>query len=102
MKVVLFAASAILLSACAGVQSSSTGSTQVAQAGTGNGGTLYCWKREFERTSGNFVCNWQDSVRDACLSNGAVVTLDGSRVASEPRNAGRCENGEWLVAISTK
>jgi len=101
MKLTLFvtAASVLVLSACAGVQTSQ-GTTTAATA-AGGSGTMYCWKRSLEETGGTLLCNWEASTSDACKSIAQVPLAKGS-VASGPRDAGRCTNGEWLVAVSTK
>jgi hypothetical protein len=101
MKPTLFvtAASVLILSACAGVQTSQGGAP--AATATGGSGTMYCWKRSLEESGGTLLCNWEASTRDACKSIAQVRLAKGS-VASGPRDAGRCDNGEWLVAISTK
>ena len=101
MKTTLFvtAASVLILSACAGVQTSQ-GTTSSATA-TGGSGTMYCWKRSLEESGGTLLCNWEASMRDACKSIAQVPLAKGS-VASAPRDAGRCDNGEWLVAVGTK
>lgn len=101
MKTTLFvtAASVLILSACAGVQTSQ-GSAPTATAAAGSG-TMYCWKRSLEESGGTLLCNWEASTRDACKSLAQTPLAKGS-VASGPRDAGRCDNGEWLVAVSTK
>jgi len=101
MKTTLFvtAASVLILSACAGVQTSQ-GTTSSATA-TGGSGTMYCWKRSLEESGGTLLCNWEASMRDACKSIAQVPLAKGT-VASGPRDAGRCDNGEWLVAVGTK
>ena len=100
MKSTLFvtAASVLILSACAGMPGSNGAPAASASAGTG---TMYCWKRSLEESGGNLVCNWEASTRDACKSIAQVALSKGS-VASGPRDAGRCDNGEWLVAVSKK
>ena len=99
MKTTLLAvtAAAVLLSACA---TTPNGSTQVAAA-NGGSGTMYCWKRSLTNAGDNLLCNWETSARDACRST-AEVSLGRGKLAGEPHDAGRCENGEWLVAVSTK
>lgn len=101
MKATLFATatSALILSACAGVQTSQGGAAPSATAA--GSGTMYCWKRSLEDSGGNLLCNWEASTRDACKSM-AQTTVSKGAVASGPRDAGRCENGEWLVSVTTK
>ena len=93
MKATLIAtaATALLLTACAGVQTSQTGA-QGAIASNASG-TMYCWKRSLEESDSALLCNWEASTRDACRSI-AQVRLAKSAVAGLPRDAGRCDNGE--------
>lgn len=100
MKTTLFvtAASVLILSACAGMQGSNGAPHASPSAATG---TMYCWKRSLEEAGSTLVCNWEATTRDACKSI-AQVPLSKATVASGPRDAGRCDNGEWLVAVSTK
>ncbi len=102
MKTTLFvsAASILMLSACASVETSTAAAGSSASA-AGASGTMYCWKRNLEDAGGNLRCNWESSSRDACRSI-AQVQLGKGSVSSGPRDAGRCENGEWLVAVTTK
>lgn len=89
--------SALLLAACAGAPN---GSTPASTAAAGPG-TMYCWKRTLATVGDTLVCNWESSSREACRSIGEV-RLAKARVVGEPRDAGRCDNGEWLVAVTTK
>jgi hypothetical protein len=99
MKNTLLAAAALLLSACASVDTSLNGAPRMAAAGSS--GTYYCWKERLATEGGNLVCNWEASATDACRSNG-VVSIAKDNVASGPANSRRCENGQWLVTVSTK
>jgi hypothetical protein len=94
----LAAASAILLSACAGTQTSTNGATTAAAA---SGSTMYCWKRSLEMTGDTLLCNWEANSRDACKSINQV-RLAKATINGAPRDAGRCDNGEWLVAVNTR
>lgn len=102
MKSILLvtAASALVLSACAGMQASSSGAAGATASAPG-AGTLYCWKRSLEEAGGTLTCNWETSTREACRSISRVPLAKGA-VASGPRDAGRCDNGEWLVAVATR
>ena len=99
---ILTALSALILSACAGVQTSQNG----AAAGTSvaaSSGSMYCWKRSLSESSDTLNCNWAGTKHDACLVNGINANpLAKSVVAAGPKDAGRCENGEWLVMVNTK
>jgi len=99
-KLLLTAATALILSACAGVQTStgSAGSTAVASSSS-----MYCWKRSLSETGDALNCNWAGTRHDACLVNGINANpLSKTQVAAGPKDAGRCENGEWLVMVNTK
>ena len=91
-------ASALLLAACAAPQAALNDSPR---AVAGGGGTYYCWKGRLDDTGANLVCNWESSAADACRSTG-VVTIAKSNVSKGPDNTRRCENGEWLVMVTTK
>lgn len=91
-------AASILLAACATPEASVTGTSRAAAPGSG---THYCWKERLDTEGGNLVCNWEASATDACASN-AVVSIAKSSVTRGPENARRCENGQWLVVVTTK
>ena len=98
----LTAASALILSACAGVQTSQSGAAGASSAAAGSG-SMYCWKRSLSESGDAFNCNWAGTKHDACLVNGINANpLSKSQVAAGPKDAGRCENGEWLVMVNTK
>ena len=98
----LTAASALILSACAGVQTSQSGAAESSVALAGQG-SMYCWKRSLSESSDTLNCNWAGTKHDACLVNGINANpLAKSHVATGPKDAGRCENGEWLVVVNTK
>jgi len=97
----LTAASALILSACAGVQTSQSGAAGTSVAASS--GSMYCWKRSLSESSDTLNCNWAGTKHDACLVNGINANpLAKSVVAAGPKDAGRCENGEWLVMVNTK
>ena len=104
MKAMLLvtASAALILSACAGVQTSSGGgSTNVAAAPGGS--AMYCWKRSLSESGDALLCNWEATSRDACKSVGTLANpLSKGSVAAGPAPAGRCENGEYLVQVTTK
>jgi hypothetical protein len=99
-KLFLAAASTLILSACAATQTSTSGASG-ATATAASGSTMYCWKRSLEQTGDTLLCNWEASSRDACKSINQV-RLARATVNGAPRDAGRCDNGEWLVAVNTK
>jgi hypothetical protein len=100
MKTMLALVSApFLLAACASPQAALEGASPAASAP--GQGTYYCWKDRLSVEGDNLVCNWESSAADACRSNG-VVSIPRSSVAKGPDNTRRCENGEWLVVVTTK
>lgn len=100
MKKTLALAASLLLAAACASPGASVDTTPRAVAG-GSGGTYYCWKGRLADEGGNLVCNWEASAADACRSTG-VVSIARSNVAKGPDNTRRCENGEWLVVVTTK
>ena len=90
-------AASLLLAACATPEASLTGASRAA---TGSG-THYCWKERLDADGASLVCNWEASPADACASN-AVVSIAKASVTRGPENARRCENGQWLVVVTTK
>jgi hypothetical protein len=97
---ILAAATSVLLTACGTVQTSNSGAAPRASASAS--GAMYCWKRNLADAGGNLICNWEASSRDACKSIGNVSPLSKGAVSGAPRDAGRCENGEYLVAVTTR
>lgn len=91
-------ASALVLAACASPQAALDGSPRAVAAGSG---TYYCWKNRLDESGGNLTCNWEASANDACRSTG-IMSIAKSSVAKGPDNTRRCENGEWLVVVTTK
>lgn len=91
------AAAALAVAVC-GCAATPPVTTAAAPAGKG---TYYCWKDKLATEADALVCNWEASARDACSSTG-VVTLKKSTIASGPRNATLCNNGQWLVAVTTQ
>lgn len=99
MKATLLAALAplALLAACAGAPAQRT-----TVASSPPAGTQYCWKERLSAERDGYFCNWASSVADACRSTDFRAVPRGA-VASGPSDARRrCDNGEWLVQITTK
>jgi hypothetical protein len=99
MKIAPAAAAACLLAlaGCAGTPTLlNTQPTAVAASGT-----YYCWKNRLADDGSNLVCNWESSPRDACESN-AVVSLAKSNVSGTPQSSRHCENGQWLVSVTSR
>jgi hypothetical protein len=93
------AASFLLLASCATLETSVTAAPRSLAAASGS--TYYCWKDRLATEGDNLVCNWEASASDACLSTG-VVSIANHNVARGPENTRRCENGQWLVVVTTK
>jgi hypothetical protein len=99
MKIAPAAAATCLLAlaGCAGTPTLlNTQPTAVAASGT-----YYCWKNRLADDGSNLVCNWEHSVVDACDSN-AVVSLAKSNVSGTPQSSRHCENGQWLVTVTSR
>lgn len=101
MKTTLLLAASLLLGACASTETSITGTPRAVAAGGANGNTYYCWKEKLDTEGGNLVCNWEATAADACNSTG-VMSIAKSSIAKGPDNTRRCENGQWLVVVTTK
>jgi Flp pilus assembly protein TadD len=65
-------------------------------------GSYYCWKDRLNTQGDQLLCNWEQSAGDACRSSAIVTPLAKGSVASGPKDAGRCTNGQWLVQVTTK
>jgi len=90
-------ASALALAGCAG-----TGNILKAQPQTvASSGTYYCWQERLADDGSSLTCNWQHSMADACDSTNFVSLAKGS-VTGGPQKTHRCENGQWLVAVTTR
>ena len=63
--------------------------------------TLYCWKNKLYPSGSDLVCNWSDNTKDACRG-GKVNNVSKDAIVAEPANVKRCDNGEWLVQVTTK
>lgn len=64
-------------------------------------GTQFCWKDRLMTQGEKLSCNWAASKSDACRFLN-LSDIEKASVVSEPTSAGRCENGEWLVQVTTK
>jgi hypothetical protein len=64
-------------------------------------GTQFCWKEKLATQGDDLVCNWQASVSEACNSTHTSVLARAS-IVSGPGPAKRCENGQWLVQVTTR
>ena len=99
MKTPFVLVGATLLAACASTpQVALNGSTKASAPGQG---TYYCWKNRLDESGASLVCNWESNAAEACRSDG-VVSIAKSNVTKGPDNTRRCENGEWLVVVTTR
>jgi hypothetical protein len=96
-KLLCIAAVPLALAGCATPQGNGADATTARAAGN----TQYCWKEKLATQGDNLVCNWGASVADACNSTHSS-TLSRASVVSGPTNAKRCENGQWLVQVTTR
>jgi len=98
MKIILAATACLFaLAGCAGTPTLlKPQATTVAASGA-----YYCWKNKLNDDGSNLVCNWESSPRDACESN-AVVSLAKSNVSGTPQSSRHCENGQWLVTVTSR
>jgi hypothetical protein len=72
-----------------------------ARAQTMAAGTYFCWKGKLTSEGEALVCNWEGSTSDACKSSYTSSLAKGA-IATGPKDAGRCANGQWLVEVTTK
>jgi hypothetical protein len=97
-KLLIVAAFLIVpLAGCATADGAKSGT----RAQTIAAGTYFCWKDRLNSEGEALVCNWEGSVADACKSSYSTSLAKGS-VATGPKDAGRCTNGQWLVQVTTK
>jgi hypothetical protein len=97
MKKVLALAGALALAACAAANKPAATAT----AASVQAGTYYCWRDKLANDGDNLVCNWERERQVACDASYAVP-INRSRVAVGPTDAGRCNNGQWLVMVTTR
>jgi hypothetical protein len=97
-KLLCIAVVPLVLSACA---STPGDGASVAAARPAAGGTQFCWKEKLATEGDTLVCNWQASSADACKSTNSSA-LSRASVVSGPIDARRCENGQWLVQVTTR
>ena len=91
------AASMVLLSACATVETSVNGASSQAASSD----TMYCWKERLQTSNSELFCNWASSTAEACKDGkGSVITT--SAIATGPTDAKRCDHGQWLVQVTKK
>ena len=86
-------AAAWLLVSCASVET--------AVVDTAGSSTRYCWKDRLMDDGRGLTCNWVASRADACEAT-MRSTLPRSAVSTGPEAAGRCNNGQWLMRVTTK
>jgi hypothetical protein len=98
MKNVLALVGALALAGCAAANkpAANTGPSAVAKAGT-----YYCWRDKLATEGEDLTCNWENDRHNACESS-FPVTIKRSTVSVGPSDAGRCNNGQWLVMVTTR
>jgi hypothetical protein len=94
---ILLAAPIALLAACASMD----GATPATRTAAADGAALYCWESKVVTEGGGLSCNWAKTAGDACRSSSFTLVSQGA-IASGPSKARRCENGEWLVMVTTR
>ena len=95
MKTIGMTLTALALASCAAVDKPAP---QVAKASSG---TYFCWRDRLHTQGDELMCNWESDKREACIATHASP-MRRANVASGPTEAGRCENGQWLVQITTR
>jgi hypothetical protein len=95
----LLVVAAFLIVPLAGCATEGAKSTSRAQ--TVAAGTYFCWKDKLNPEGDALVCNWEGSTADACKSSYSSSLAKGT-IATGPKDAGRCANGQWLVQVTTK
>ena len=94
-KLVCFAALAVFpLIGC------STAPANNVTAASPASGEMYCWRDRLAGTTGTLDCNWASSRKEACDSDN-FAKLEAARY-TEPRKAGMCANGQWLVVVQSR
>lgn len=96
MKKLLVLSAALALAACATVDRATTVSSAQPAAGT-----YYCKKDRLHTEGDKLVCAWASNTNDACNAFN-IVTIEKGKLASGPTDDRRCENGQWLVRVTTR
>ena len=94
----LVVVTALALAACASAEKSSNGNGTSVHA---KAGTYYCWRERLSTQGETLTCNWEDNASDACRSH-YRTPIAKSAIALGPADAKRCDNGQWLVMVTTK
>jgi hypothetical protein len=97
MKIVIALAGALVLAACASANKPASN----APGASVQSGTYYCWRDKLSTEGDSLVCNWE-SQRSAACDSSYPVTIKRGQVAVGPTDAGRCNNGQWLVMVTTR
>jgi hypothetical protein len=87
----------LALAACAAVDTPATIATAASPSAT----AYYCWKDRLITEGDALLCNWEANARDACYSSGRTP-LSKSAIVSGPSEVKRCDNGQWLVKVTTQ
>ncbi len=97
------AASIVILGGCASTPMVSVAGKSGADY-AGPAGERYCWKRNLSEKDGKLYCNWVADLKAACLPERSMDYSTGIEMAqfSDPKAAGRCENGNYLVMVQPR
>jgi hypothetical protein len=95
------AALVTLLGACATTESN-TSQNSASTSASASSGAKFCHKERYYVTRNEMVCNWATSAADACRDNLPSSRIAQTAVTSEPTNASRCDNGQWLIQVTMK
>ena len=96
-RLLIIAATPIVLSACTSIQTSTDGASATGTAPA----SFYCWKARLHTSGNELVCNWANTRSEACRETN-LSRLSKDAIAAEPVTAKRCNNGQWLVQVSRK
>ena len=87
---------ALALAACGTVERATTVASAKPAAGT-----YYCKKDHLQTEGDKLVCTWESNTSDACRAFN-TVTIEKGKVATGPTDDRRCDNGQWLVKVTTR
>ena len=97
MKTMLALTATLVLAACATPDKPAT----VASTAQPVAGKYFCWRERLVTEGDKLICNWDTNASDACNSM-TRTPLDRRSIATGPQNVKRCDNGQWLVEVTTR
>ena len=86
----------LTLASCASV-----GNIEESRLDVKPGGTYYCMSSKLADVDGELLCNWTAKKEEACRYDYRPVHMPKSAVSS-PQKGGWCNNGETLVAVTSR